>query len=976
MTHSTQTKIPGDRSSRLSGVVKADFSQQKKTAIEIDALVLRSIKRRFMALNQDRLSRVQDTLERRQRIFIELLPLLFHINHPMLPGYLNNKTPCGISDYSPGKRCIKTARKLAMSFTHQRRAQRRYSIHALYMMGSTGTIAYSKASDFDIWICHRPGLAEKDCAALRDKSVGIRSWAESLGLEVHFFLMDDASFRKHKHQQLSNENAGSSQHHLLLDEFYRTGLLIAGRYPVWWLVPAEHEEFYDDYVQKLIVNRFIKASDIVDFGGLHDLPSEEFFGAALWQLYKAVDSPYKSILKILLMEAYANQYPDIEVLAIRFKKLVHHTRAKLDQLDPYVMMCNTVEEYLFSRKELDRLDLARRCFYLKINEQISTSGKHKNNSWQRTAIRELATSWGWSKRKLESLDQRKRWKIQRVMDERNMLVNELTRSYHALSRFSREQPDSAHRIKSTDLNLLGRKLYVAFERKAGKVELVNPCISDDLSEEQLSLHRVDETKQRSWVIYRGNVLVRDAAEHEPMKRTANLLELLAWCHFNGLVNRGACSVSIQPPACDLVQWELRCVLDCLQQLFPNGVLPDSNMQSLAEPACIRQAGLFVNLARDPMAKLSRNGMQLVSGRIDPLSYGGQWENLAVSFELLVVNSWNEVLTFSYSGRTALLDCLCDLCAWSPLSSGNTPPAVPCFSFSSSRGAIIARRVEELFSDISDFFYRSYYHQQARYALRIGQHYYILQVENDSPRYTELDSGNALLDQLGYPQASFSPILFDPQTLDNSPLPLIMRQNMEGIVQLFYRVHGNHAQVYILDERGSLFHQRIAYRDKLSLLGQYQRFLDAIRCRIRNMNLPNDLSVNDDFQYFRITRDGLDQYQLESVQAHGFSDSGTDMDVKVIGDLEDNLNAAFSIFCGNQEYSSLEHGLDVFTHVAEHIATRRKSGRHYPVYISDMDLTPASLGSNSAYGIQSVLFLKHKKRIEKQLNTALRRLSRR
>ncbi|MGD8672752.1 MAG: class I adenylate cyclase, partial [Thiogranum sp.] len=306
-----------------SRVVRGDFGAGKKPDIEIDALQLRAVKRRFVALNADRLRRVQDSLEPRQRVFIQLLPLLFHINHPMLPGYLSNKIPCGVSDYAPGKRCIQAARKLARSFSYLRRAQARYSIHALYLMGSTGTIAYSKSSDFDIWICHRPGMPDEDLFALREKADSIKSWAESLGLEVHFFLMDDGSFREREHQRLSNENAGSSQHHLLLDEFYRTGLLVAGRFPVWWLVPPAFEQYYDEFVDKLVLNRFIKASDIVDFGGLSHLPSEEFFGATLWQLYKAVDSPYKSILKILLMEAYANQYPDIEILAMRFKKSVH-----------------------------------------------------------------------------------------------------------------------------------------------------------------------------------------------------------------------------------------------------------------------------------------------------------------------------------------------------------------------------------------------------------------------------------------------------------------------------------------------------------------------------------------------------------------------------------------------------------------------------------------------------------------------------
>ena len=436
-------------------------------------------------------------------------------------------------------------------------------------MGSTGTIAYSRASDFDIWICHRPGLSGEELDALNEKADGVRSWAASLGLEVHFFLMDDVSFRDEEHQQLSNENAGSSQHHLLLDEFYRTGLLVAGRYPVWWLVPPEHEHAYDEYVNRLIVNRFVKASDVVDFGGLSHIPSKEFFGSTLWQLYKAVDSPYKSILKILLMEAYANQHPDIELLSLRFKKAVHDADVQLSRIDPYVMMCNTVEEYLLSHKEFDRVDLARRCFYFKVNEAMSRPDRPRENSWRRAAMRDLVKDWGWGQAKLESLDQRRQWKIKRVLAERNTLVAELTRSYRALSQFAREQ-NSELSIRSSDLNLLGRKLYVAFERKAGKVEIINPGISKDLSEERLSLHYLDDEAQRGWAIYRGTVMHRDAAEHTPLKRTASLLELLAWCHFNGLVNRNPSSLSIQPPDCGLSQWELRCVLECLQQLFPRG----------------------------------------------------------------------------------------------------------------------------------------------------------------------------------------------------------------------------------------------------------------------------------------------------------------------------------------------------------------------------------------------------------------------
>src|SRR5690606_2037172 len=118
---------------------------------------------------------------------------------------------------------------------------------ALYLMGSSGTIAYSENSDFDIWVCIRPDLTDEEQQALLRKTEGIESWAASLGLEVHFFLMSDEGFRRGQTSSLSRESSGSAQHHLLLDEFYRTGLLVAGRYPVWWLVPPDYEAHYEQY---------------------------------------------------------------------------------------------------------------------------------------------------------------------------------------------------------------------------------------------------------------------------------------------------------------------------------------------------------------------------------------------------------------------------------------------------------------------------------------------------------------------------------------------------------------------------------------------------------------------------------------------------------------------------------------------------------------------------------------------------------
>ena len=64
-----------------------------KAAIPLDVSDLMAVKDRFLRINRERLNRVRDALNPAQRDFIDLLPLLFHTNHPLLPGYTSATTP-------------------------------------------------------------------------------------------------------------------------------------------------------------------------------------------------------------------------------------------------------------------------------------------------------------------------------------------------------------------------------------------------------------------------------------------------------------------------------------------------------------------------------------------------------------------------------------------------------------------------------------------------------------------------------------------------------------------------------------------------------------------------------------------------------------------------------------------------------------------------------------------------------------------
>ncbi len=931
-----------------------------------------AVKKRFSALNRERLARTQASLRERQRDFLDLLPLLFHSNHALLPGFITKETPAGISDFSPPKSALDIARKLTKSFEFKRRALSHYDILALYLMGSSGTVAYSKKSDFDIWICHKDDISVERLHELRRKADAISRWAEELELEVHFFLIEPESFKQGTHDDISAESSGSAQHFLLMEEFYRTGLLLAGRYPLWWLVPPDAEHRYDEFVADLKRKRFLREDEGIDFGALPGVPAEEFFGAALWQLYKGIDSPYKSVLKLLLMEVYAAEYPNIELLSQRFKTTIYNGEINLDVLDPYIMLYRKIEEYLLNRNEAERLDLVRRCFYFKVNEPLSKPVQPRHMTWRRELMQLLIQSWEWPEYFVLMLDSRTKWKIQQVLQERNVLVNALTYSYKFLSDFAREHAQLAL-INQRDLNILGRKLYAAFERKAGKVEIVNRGISEDLWESHLSFYQAKaQGSGENWLLYGGLVNVTEVTRLKPLKRAYSLVELMAWCHFNSLID-STTSVALFALDGGLSIKHVRELIGSFQRTFPKGEALGASMEDLNRRARVTRMAIFINLGIDPNSM--HGGNHIASNRTDALSYGGLHQNLALTFDQVTLTSWKEVLTSRYSGVDGLMSCLRDYLRWSSPAENIVPLPVSAYCFSFGRGRSIAHRIEELFGDVVSCFYGGASRVPTRYLMAVEHIFYAIYFEQDTLRYDRIDNYVELQRYLSAGWSAFTRIVVDKYALAETPLALIFSMNKPRVVQLFYLIDGADADVYVLDEKGSFFQQRMLSVDSNMLLHHFSLFFNAISHR-QYFEISGEAghSSVDGVEFFEILHERARNWHLSKRQAirqraHAY------FNVQVIGNLVAGAKPIFSIFCDHYEFTSLEHGVDIFDKVAKHILKRRRSGERYPIYITDIDL-PITISDGQGVGsaTQTVHLLQHKKNIEAKLNEALLRVN--
>jgi adenylate cyclase, class 1 len=949
----------------------------------VDRKTLKTIKMRFLQVNNARLARTKSALTPRQQIFLELLPMLFHVNHPILPGFVSHDTPCGLCDFNPSKRDVQKVQRLARSFTYRRQPGQKRDIHGIFLMGSCGTVAQSESSDLDIWICHPGDLSVEEKLQLKQKVDDISRWALAAGLEAHFFLMEDEKFRLGEREHLSSEDCGSAQHYLLLDEFYRTGLLIGGKIPIWWLIPPDEEQHYDYYANTLRKKRFVRRHDTVDFGGVGHIPAGEFVGAGVWQLYKAIDSPYKSVLKILLTEVYASEYPDIEPLSTSFKRAIYNDQLDIDELDPYVVVYRKLEDYLLERGELQRLELVRRCFYFKVGKALTRPSRTSSKSWQRQLMEKLVSQWQWSRAHLYSLDTRNRWKVTRVMEEQKELVRELTNSYRFVLDFARRTQVSAM-INSQEMGVLGRKLFAAFERKAGKIEWINPGIAPNLTEDHLTFYPIENPlhDKPAWAVTVEPLDTLEVSRANPLKRSDELIALIGWCHFNGLLDN-ATRVAVAEGEHDISDYELGSIIRCLRQQLPvaKQYCEESEDQHGRFEQAMRpeQVLLFINVGIDPLANMRSQGIERLSAQTDSLGFSGLRENLVLNIEQIIVNSWGELSARRYDEEHALIRCLRDYLLMLPPGNSGALPELNIRCFCPTRANAIATRVEELFREIAACYYSGTRPPQTRYIIQVQYDYFILQFDHEKrPTIKLAHSYTELLDHLGHTQRLYSPIVLDRYCLPNSVLQSISQTAQPDAIQVFYQDQGEVASIYVHDEMGSLFEFSTPFYDEQTLLTPLDQFIQSTLFRRSTetsdptADLPAEFNLHDyNIEYYEII-ESVSSVHVTRRNIVDKAGSGRFLQVQVIGDRTLDGNIFFTIYCDQQEFSELEHGKTLYDIVAQFILNRRISKERYPCYITDLDLSRC-IDESASTPVQTIHYLQYKHSLEQRLNKALQQI---
>jgi adenylate cyclase class 1 len=804
-------------------------------------LYIETLKQRLDAINQLRVDRALAAMKPAFQRVYSLLPTLLHHHHPLMPGYLNGNVPHGVCLYTPDETQQDYLNDLEDKWgsPFDKLASGELPITGVYSMGSTSSIGQSCSSDLDIWVCHQSWLDNEERNRLQQKCSLLEKWAASMGVEVSFFLIDENRFRHNESGNLGGEDCGSTQHILLLDEFYRTAVRLAGKRILWNMVPGEEEAHYDEYVLSLYSQGALTPNEWLDLGGLSTLSAEEYFGASLWQLYKSIDSPYKAVLKTLLLEAYSWEYPNTQLLAMGIKQRLHQGEIVCFGLDAYCMMLERVTHYLTQINDTTRLDLVRRCFYLKVCEKLSLSKACVG--WRREILSQLVSEWGWDEERLAMLDNRANWKIERVREAHNELLDAMMQSYRNLIRFARRNNLSVS-ASPQDIGVLTRKLYAAFEALPGKVTLVNPQISPDLSESDLTFIHVPvgRANRTGWYLYNQAPAMDSIVSHQPLEYNRYLNKLVAWAYFNGLLTPQTRLHIKSGNLCDTAK--LQELVADVSHHFPLR-LAAPTPKALYSPCEIRHLAIIVNLENDPTAAFRNQVVHFDFRKLDVFSFGQQQQCLVGSIDLLYRNSWNEVRTLHFSGEQSVLEALKTILG--KMHQDAAPPeSVEVFCYSQHLRGLIRTRIQQLVSECIELRLSSTRLEPGRFkAVRVAGQTWGLFFERLSVSVQKLE--NAVEFYGAISNNKLHGLSIKVETDQVHLPPVVDGFASEGIIQFFFEDTSDDKgfNIYILDESNRVEVYHHCEGSKEELVRDVSRFYSSSHDRFTygssfiNFNLP-------------------------------------------------------------------------------------------------------------------------------------------
>ncbi|GAB6095158.1 hypothetical protein JCM14469_14100 [Desulfatiferula olefinivorans] len=454
-------------------------------------------RRAFMAYTITRIRELLRNLPPARADLFQALPFLLHVNRPEFPCYVaSDHRFYGIYRFDRsgffkfGLRRFKTD-----PATLDNPADDEAPILGLYLMGSAGTLTQSRHSDFDFWvIVEENRLNENRLALLRQKLHLIETWCRELHQQdVTFFIMDVNKLRHNEFSVVDGESSGSAQPTILKDEFYRTFIMIAGKIPLWAVMPKDFDGSLSPESALALAG-----PDYIDTGDLTEIDSRECLGAVLWQVYKARKDPVKALIKASLAAYYAFNAAPSALLSSRVKAAFGQTRLDDYLCDPYLTVFDTIMAFYREMDDPKGLALIRQCIMLRLLGYPDIERTDPGGPKGRLLAR-FADAWDRGRKDLNRLSAMASWSEADKIAFEDNLFDKLSFLYELILR-SLDDEDAVIAMRPEDLSILKNRTAAFIQKKPGKIPRCSTILRTRARNLSLWIGP-DREQKTAWAVY-------------------------------------------------------------------------------------------------------------------------------------------------------------------------------------------------------------------------------------------------------------------------------------------------------------------------------------------------------------------------------------------------------------------------------------------------------------------------------------------
>ena len=255
----------------------------------------------FSEYNKGRKQNLYKTLNKQQVFALEAVPVLFHVNLNLMPGYVNKFTPKGIFGYYPDSKTVDAIKRLNVNFGyHHIDAVNTYEIESIFLQ--QGLVNEQTT----LWVIHEQAIEYDAIKLLEHKAYIIEEWLSRFNLSINCRISSADNIAQHGYgKETSGFHIDKS---FFLDIFYTEAILIAGKTPQWWLQPETQNNENED--------------SSINLGSIKSIRPQDYLSAAIWCLYNSDISPESYWLQLLLVYDRNRKNPETDTIASRLKSLV------------------------------------------------------------------------------------------------------------------------------------------------------------------------------------------------------------------------------------------------------------------------------------------------------------------------------------------------------------------------------------------------------------------------------------------------------------------------------------------------------------------------------------------------------------------------------------------------------------------------------------------------------------------------------